>query len=322
MTRRWKSLLLAVAFASISSAAHSEYPERTVKFVVPYGAGGAPDVLARHLAHELSTRLGQQFIVENRTGAGGNIGTASVAKAPADGYTLLFASEAPLAINPHVYKDPGFDPIKDFAPITALVKTAYYIIVCPNLPVSSMQDLASYGRTNNVTYASTGYGTTMNLAGELLKRALKFDMTHVPYRTVPASLGDVAACNVHVGFSAYGSGLPLIAGGKVKPLAVSSETRMNATPDVPTLRELGLGDLEQVESSFSVLAPAGTAPAIVNRLFTEITSIMKTKEMREVVEKRGMTLMLSESPADFAEWIVKANKRYKEIVALANVKAQ
>jgi tripartite-type tricarboxylate transporter receptor subunit TctC len=321
MSKRWMSAILfnCALCISLGAAAQSPYPNKPVKFVVPYLAGGAPDVLARTLAQELSTRLGEQFIVENRAGAGGNIGAAYVAKAPADGYTLFFASEAPLAINPHIYKSPGFDPIKDFAPITQLVSTAYYVIVCPKLPVATLKELAAYARQKPLTYASTGYGTTMNLAGELLKLGMGFDMAHVPYKGVPPAMVDIMACAVDVGFSAYGSGLPFIKGGKVKALAISTAMRMPETPDVPTLRELGLANMEQVESSFSVLAPAGTPKPIIDLLHSEIVKVMKTKAMQDNVRNRGMTVMINETPAEFAAWIVETSRRYKKIVTDAKI---
>src|SRR5215469_11602883 len=223
-------ILMLSLCAAARSSAEEHYPNRTVKFVVPYLAGGAPDVLARVLAEELSNRLGQQFIVEDQGGMGGSLGAANVAKSAPDGYTLLFSSEAPLVINPQIYHSLGYDPVADFAPITLLVRTAFYVITCPTLPVSSIQELASYGRTHHLTYASTGFGTTMNLAGEMLKRKLAFEMTHIPYKGVPPSMTDIMACNVDVGFGAYNSALPLIKSGKVKALAISTTTRAPATP--------------------------------------------------------------------------------------------
>ena len=319
-----KRVLSAICFGfaacmALGASAQAQYPHKPVRFIVPYGAGGAPDVLARMIAEELSKTFGEQFIVENRGGAGGNIGAAAAAKAAPDGYTLLFASEAPLAINPHIYKSPGFDPIKDFAPITMLVKTAYYVVVCPKLPVNSLKDLAAYARQKPLSYASTGYGTTMNLAGELLKQGMNFDMAHVPYKGVPPAMTDIMACAVDVGFGAHGTALPLIKSGRVKGLAVSSETRMPETPEIPTLRELGFANMEQVESSFSVLAPAGTPQAIIDVLHAEILKVMRSKKMQDAVKARGMTVLLSEKPADFAAWIVEASKRYKKIVTDAKI---
>src|SRR5579862_9876503 len=199
MIRTLVSVLL-IGLSIAGARAEAAYPNRTVKFVVPFLAGGAPDVLARILAQDLSVRFGQQFIVENQGGMGGSLGATTVAKSPPDGYTLFFASEAPLVINPLIYPSLAYDTVRDFEPVTTLVRTAFYVITSPTLPVSSIKELADYGRTHHLTYASTGFGTTMNLAGEVLKRDLKFDMTHVPYKGVPPSMTDIMAGTVDVGF--------------------------------------------------------------------------------------------------------------------------
>ena len=320
MLRTFFSVLLTCLFTG--GAYSQSYPDRTVKVVVPYGAGGAVDVLARMVTKELSLRLGQQFVIENQGGMGGSLGAANVAKATPDGYTLLFGSEAPIAINPHIYPSLTYQPLKDFEPITMLVRTAYYVVVCPKLPVSSLKELAEYSHKKPLSYASAGFGTTMNLAGEMLKQRLKFDMAHVPYKNVSATYTDVMGCNVDVVFGAYGSALPLIKSGKVKPLAVSTKERAPATPDVPTLRESGVADMEQIESSFNVLAPKNTPKPIVDRLHKEIVAIMNTDEMKTQLDARGMILMTSETPEAFSAWIKAASDRYKNIVTSAKIRIQ
>ena len=310
----WFLLNAAALCWPAAALAQAPYPARPVKFVVPFLAGGGPDVVARMLAQELSTRFGQQFIVENRAGSGGSIGAAYVAKAAPDGYTIFFATEAPLVTNPHLYKSLGYDTLKDFAPITNLVKTAFYVIVCPRLPVSSLSELAALARKQRVTYASTGHGTTMNLAGEMLKKGMGFDMTHIPYKGVPPAMADIMSCTVDVGFGAFGSALPLIKGGKVKAIAISTPARVPETPDVPTLRESGFANMEQIESSFSLLAPTGTPQPVIDLLFAESTRIMKTRSMHDRMTERGITIMLSESPAEFAAWIAAASRRYKILI--------
>ena len=319
--RKLLSLLLFCIAASLAAgvSAQGQYPNKPVKFVVSFLAGGGPDVVARLLAHELTTRFGQQFIVENRAGSGGSIGAAYVAKSAPDGYTLFFATEAPLVTNPLLYKSVGYDTLKDFAPITMLVKTAFYVIACPKLPVSTLAELAAHARKTPTTYASTGHGTTMNLAGEMLKKGMSFDMTHVPYKGVPPAMADIMSCTVDVGFGAYGSAMPLIKGGKVKALAVSTPARVADTPEVPTLRESGFASLEQIESSFSLAAPAGTPQPIIDLLFAEAVKIMKTRAMNDKMTERGITVQLSESPADFTQWIITASKRYKAIIDDAKI---
>lgn len=323
MSRLLLAILSCIVLSlSCGAFADPQYPTKPVRFIVPYGAGGAPDVLARIIAKELSMRLGEQFIVENQGGAGGNIGAAYVAKSAPDGYTLLFSSEAPLVINPHVYKTLGYDPVADFAPITQLVRTAFYVVVCPTLPVKTLAELAQYGRQHNLSYASTGFGTTMNLAGEMMKKALHFEMTHVPYKGVPPAMADIMACNVDVGFGAYSSAFPLIKSDKLSALAVSTETRLPETPDVPTLRESGLQNLEQVESSFSLLTPARTPRYIIELLHREVVELMNTDAMKKDLRSRGMTLITNKRPEEFAAWIAEYLKRYEVIVSDAKVVAQ
>jgi tripartite-type tricarboxylate transporter receptor subunit TctC len=294
--------------------AQYEYPRRAVKMVVPFGAGGAVDVLARLVAQELSQLYKQPFFVENITGAGGGLGAAYVAKAPPDGYTLLFSSEAPLVINPHIFQKLSYDAFVNFAPITQVVRTSFYVVACPKLPITSLTELAEYGRKQSLTYASAGFGTTMNLSGELLKQRLKFDMAHIPYKTVPSSMTDIVACNVDVGFASFNTGRPLIASGKLKGLAVSAERRRPETPDIPTLRELGLQEMEEVEASYNLLAPAKVPPSIIQQLHGDVVKIMNSDEMRKDIESRGMLLKTSSSPNEFAAWLEAASVRYKKII--------
>ena len=313
--------ILSGLFACIpvTAFAQTDYPNRTVRMLVPFGAGGAPDVLARLLAQQLSVRFNQQFVVENMGGAAGGLGAAHVAKATPDGYTLLFTSEAPLVTNPHIYKKLNYDPVGDFAPITQLVRTSFYVVACPKLPVTSLADLAEYGRKNHMSYASSGFGTTMNLSGELLKQRLKFDMTHVPYKGVPPAMADIVACNVDVGFAAFNTGYPLIASSKLKGLAVSTESRRPETPNIPTLRELGLQEMEEVESSYNLLGPAKVPTTIIRLLHAEVAKIMNTDAMKKEIQGRGMLLKTNSSPEEFASWLTEATKRYKKIIADAKI---
>jgi len=317
-------LILLVAFGLLGhptsfAQAQTDYPNRAVKVLVPFGAGGAPDVLARLLAQELSLRFNQQFIVENVGGAGGGLGTAQVAKSPPDGYTLLFTSEAPLVINPHIYQKLGYDPVADFAPITQVVRTSFYVVACPKLPLNSLSELAEYGRKHPLSYASSGFGTTMNLSGELLKQRLGFDMTHVPYKGVPPAMADIVACNVDVGFAAFNTGHPLIASSKLNGLAVSSESRRPETPDIPTLREFGLQEMEEVEASYNLLAPAKVPDSIIRQLHASVVKIMNSDAMKKDIQGRGMLLRTSSNPEDFAAWLAAASIRYKKIITDAKI---
>jgi tripartite-type tricarboxylate transporter receptor subunit TctC len=317
-----KRIIIAMFFGllllTMPSARADQYPNRPVRLIVPYGAGGAIDVLARLLAQALGNKYGQTFYVVDVPGAGGVIGAMEAANATPDGYTLFFSSEAPLVINPLLYKDLKYDPIKDFAPITQLVRTAFYIVMCPKLPVKTVSELAEYGRNHKLSYASAGFGTTMHLAGEMLKTQLKFNMTHVPYRLVPTAMSDIIACHVDIGFGAFNSAYPLIKDGKLKALAVSTTKRRPETPDVPTLREIGLQNLEQIESSFSLLAPAKTPQPIITLLHDEFVKIITNPAIEKDVDSRGMTVMTS-TPDQFSAWIKEGIERYKKIIQEGNI---
>ena len=188
-------------------------------------------------------------------------------------------------INPHVYKTLGYDPVADFAPITQLVRTAFYVVVCPTLPVKTLAELAQYGRQHNLSDASTGFGTTMNLAGEMMKKALHFEMTHVPYKGVPPAMADIMACNVDVGFGAYNSAFPLIKSDKLSALAVSTESRLPETPDVPTLRESGLQNLSR-SNHLSAFYPARPRN-IIELLHREVVEFMNRDAMKKDLRSRG-----------------------------------
>ena len=316
-----KRLIFAVfaflaVFGSWGVSAQGDYPNRLVTIVVSAGPGGVIDVVARTIAQKLAPRFGQQVIVENRGGAGGGIGAGYVAKAAPDGYTLLFAAEAPLVINPYIYKTISYDPLTDLAPITQVGFQSFYVVVCPSLPVTQLSDLVALSRQKQLSYASIGFGTTMHLSGEMLTKGLNINMTHVPYRGVAPAIADVISCNVDVEFVAIGTAFPLIKEGKVKALAVSTPSRWSQTPDVPTLRELGFQDMEQVESSFSMLAPAKTPRPVINLLQAEVSRIMK--EEAGGLTARGMR-MINSTPDEFAAWLADASGRYKKIIADAKI---
>jgi tripartite-type tricarboxylate transporter receptor subunit TctC len=316
MKRLFIAVLCLAGFTLFGASAQSAYPSRLVTIVVAAGPGGILDFVARIIAQKMGEHYNQQVIVENRGGAGGGIGTGYVAKATADGYTLLFAAEAPLVINPHLYKTLSYKPFADLAPITQVGFQSFYVVVCPTLPANKLSDLVALSKQKQLTYASIGFGTTMHLSGELLAKGLKIDMTHVPYHGVAPAIADVISCNVDVEFVAIGTAVPLIKAGKVKPIAVSTPIRWPQTPDVPTLRESGFQEMEQVESSFSLLAPAKTPRPVIDQLQAEVARIMK-KEGSTLVA-RGMRMIVS-TPDEFAAWLVEADQHYKKIIAEAHI---
>jgi len=315
-------LLLAILAAAFSAAALSQpYPAKPVRFIVPYAPGGGPDVTARILAAELTKRLGQSFIVENRTGAGGSLATEYVARAAPDGYTLLAPSEAPLVINPHVFASVGYDALKDFAPVILTVKSAFFVVVCPQLEASTIGEVIALAKRRPLSYASSGTGTNMHLAGEALNQRAGIAMTHIPYKGALQAMGDVMNCNVQMGFGAYGTVLPMIKGGKLKAVAISTAQRSADTPDVPTLAEAGMTDVAaSLEAYYGLFAPAKTPSAIIERINAEAAEVLKMPSVVEAFNARGL-LVISGSPAHAAERIAADFRRYQKVVKDGNIRA-
>ena len=281
-----------------SSVWAQAYPSRTVRVVVPFPPGGAPDLVGRTLSARLAERLGQPFVVENRTGAGGNIAAEAVAKAAPDGYTLLATSDGPLVINPSVYKELPFNTLRDFAPISIAASIGLVLMACPNLPVSTVSEMISLSRTKKLTYASSGYGSSQHVAAELLKDSAGIDLTHVPYKGFGAAVIDAVSCNVDLIFGAISTGIPHIRAGKLKPIAVTQPKRHPGLPDTPTFGEAGHRAVV-IEAYMGLLAPAGTPRAIVDKLYGEVAVILKEKETAERLTGAGMDLVRS-TPDEFA----------------------
>ena len=283
MTRWWllvSSLGMILVAAAATRAPAQEYPTRTVTIVVPFTPGGSTDVLARLFGQQLEQRLGKPFVVENKPGAGMQIGTSAVAKAAPDGYTLLVAPSSAMAVNVTLYKKLPYDPAKDFAPIALLAHLPFVLVVNPTLPVNTVAELVKYAkeRPGQLSFGSGGVGASHHLYGELLKSLAGVAMTHVPYKgTVPA-ITDVVAGHIQVLFSDVPPALPLIKAGKVRALGVTTAKRIAVLPDVPAdrrdRRRLRLAPWQMLA------APAGTPPAVVERLHAEVKSIMPARTSR------------------------------------------
>jgi tripartite-type tricarboxylate transporter receptor subunit TctC len=265
---------------------------------VPFPPGGAPDLVGRTLANRLSERLGQPFVVENRTGAGGNIAAEAVAKAAPDGYTLLATSDGPLVINPSVYPNMPFDTLRDFAPISIAASAGLVLMACPSLAVSSVSDMIALARQKKLTYASSGYGSSQHVAAELLKDSATIDLTHVPYKGFGAAVGDAISCNVDLIFGAISTGIPHVRAGKLKPIAVTQPKRHAGLPDTPTFGEAGHPGVV-IEAYMGLLAPSGTPRLIVDKLHTEVAAILLEKETAERLTGAGLDLVRS-TPEQYA----------------------
>ena len=297
-------LLLAIACAMAASCVRAEiYPARPVQLVVPYPAGGVTDVLARALAQGLTRRWEQTVYVDNRGGASGNIGSNLVAKASADGYTLLFGTASTHTINPALFANLPFDPVRDFVPISLVAQIPNVLLVHPSLGVHSVQELIALARKKpgSLDYASSGNGTTTHLAGELFKMRTGVDIVHVPYKGSSAAIQDLVAGRISIMFENLPIGLQWVTAGRLIPLAVTGITRSPALPDVPTMQESGVADFN-VTGWSGVFAPAATPPAIVAQIAESISEVMGVPAMREAFNANGAEVVAS-TPEQFSRQI-------------------
>jgi tripartite-type tricarboxylate transporter receptor subunit TctC len=314
------TLLCLSLCLGVGAAWGQGYPSRPVRILVPFPPGGAPDLVARTLSQRLQERLGQPFVIENRTGAGGNIAAEAVAKAPPDGYTLLSTSDGPLVINPAVYKEMPFNTLRDFAPISYVASIGLVLMACPTLPVSSLQDVLSLSKTRRLTYASSGYGSSQHVAAEVLKDSADIELTHVPYKGFAAAVGDAMSCNVDLIFGAISTGIPHIRSGKLKPIAVTQTKRHPGLPDTPTFGEGGHKAVV-IEAYMGLLAPAGTPREVVDRLYAEVASILKEKEIADRLTGAGMDLVRS-TPDQYAGRLKLDLEKYGKLAKALAAKAE
>jgi tripartite-type tricarboxylate transporter receptor subunit TctC len=285
-------------FLLVTTVWAQSYPSRPVRVIVPFPPGGAPDLVGRTLAHGLQERLGQSFVVENRTGAGGNIAAEAVAKSAPDGYTLLATSDGPLVINPSVYPSMPFNTLRDFAPISIAASAGLVLMACQGLPISNVNELIALAKTRRLTYASSGYGSSQHVAAELLKDSAGIELTHVPYKGFAAAVTDAVSCNVDLIFGAISTGIPHIRSGKLRPIAVTQPKRHPGLPDTPTFGEAGHRAV-MMEAYMGLLAPAGTPREILDKLYVETTAILSDRATAERLTGAGLDLVRS-SPDEFA----------------------
>jgi tripartite-type tricarboxylate transporter receptor subunit TctC len=280
-----------------ASRAQQDYPSRAVRVVVPFPPGGAPDLVGRTLASRLTERLGQPFVVENRTGAGGNIAAEAVAQAAPDGYTLFAPSDGPLVINPNVYEKVSFNTLKDFAPISLVASVGLALMACPSVQANSVQDVIALARSRKVSYATSGYGSSQHMVGEMLKASADIELTHVPYKGFGQAVTDVISCNVDLIFGAISTGIPHVRSGKLKAIAVTTPRRHPGLPDTPTFGEAGHPQVA-IEAYMGLLAPAGTPRPIIERLHAEVVAILKEKDTVARLTGAGLDLVGS-TPEEF-----------------------
>jgi tripartite-type tricarboxylate transporter receptor subunit TctC len=312
----------AFVLAMTAFAAAQDYPTKPIRMIIPFPPGGGSDVTGRVVATALGERLGKQVIVDNRAGAGGVVGSELAANAPKDGYTLLMVSLAH-TVNPWLYELNGrYDPIKSFAPVAIIAASPVVQVVNPSLPVHSVADLLALAKQQpgKLQYASAGIGSVTHLAGELFKYTAKVDMLHVPFRGAGPATIDVVGGHTSLMFGGLLATVPHIRSGKLRALGVGSLKRNAILPEVPTIAEAGVPGYETI-NWFGLVAPAGTPPAIIERLHREITAVQDLPEVQKQFDADGATVMRM-TPAEFGDYMVADMNKWERVVKEAGIKAQ
>jgi tripartite-type tricarboxylate transporter receptor subunit TctC len=314
------ALLLALAFAAVPGAASAQtYPTRTIKVINPWGAGGAADSIIRPVMQKLSEVVGQSIVIENQPGASGMIGAASVAKAPPDGYTLLFANLGPTAISPALESKMAYDSVKDFVAITQMVTSPQVLVARNDLPVRNLQEFIAYAKASptKLTYASVGVGSTTHLGAEMLAQMAGVDFVHVPYKGSAQVTTDLLGGQIDFAFINIAGVVPLMNPPRVRPLAVSTARRSGALPDLPSVAETYPG--YDLNSWWGLMAPAGTPSAIVDRLYRETAKIMRSPDIEKRMRDNGLDVDAT-SPEQFAAQIRMDLERWPGIVKARGIK--
>jgi tripartite-type tricarboxylate transporter receptor subunit TctC len=315
-------LLSTLLLALVSAHSHAQsYPTKTIKLVVPFGPGGPTDVAARVISQVVQSGLGQNVVIENRPGAGGATGTKSVASADPDGYTMLIGTSATLGVVPALVKNPGYDPVKSFAPVAKISDSTTVLVVPPNFPPNSVAELVAYAKANpgKLSYASAGHGNQTQLAAELLLARAGIKAVHVPYKSGAEMVTSLLSNQAQLSFIDISILLPLIKEGRLKPLAVTAGRRHPALPDVPTLTESGVQHVATFWTG--VLAPAETPPAILDALSGALNAGLVTPAVREALERVGAATNPI-SRAEFKTFIASEHQKWKDAVQLAGVQPE
>ena len=302
-----------------SGVALAAYPDKPVRIVVGFSAGGTTDVIARIMAKELTESLGQSFVVENKPGAGSNIATDQVQRAAPDGYTLLFVAVTS-AINQTLYKNVNFDLTRDFAPVALGAKVPNILVVNPQVPVKTVQELVDYAKKNpgKLAFASSGSGTSIHMAGELFKMQTGIDVLHVPYKGSAPAITDLIGGQVQFMFDNMPSAWPHVQSGKLRALAVTTTERSKSAPDVPTMKEAGFANFD-VSSWFGLIAPAGTPPEVINKLNAAMVKALDKPEVQRSFEQLG-AVGVKTTPAEFGQFIKSEVEGWAPVVKASGAK--
>jgi tripartite-type tricarboxylate transporter receptor subunit TctC len=323
MPRKATTLLAAAVAVGVfgTAAAAQQYPTRPITILVPFAPGGSSDTGARLVAQKLNSSFGQPVIVENKTGANGQIAVNALKSAPADGHTLLWVSHGIVAINPSLYTKLSYDPIADFAPISLAFRSTHVLLVPTSSPYKTPADLVEAARKNpgKLRFASAGMGSGSHLAGEMLKAHNRLDVFHVPYRGSTAALPDLVAGRIDFFFDGPANSVPLVLDGKLRALAVTDYERFAQIPNVPTMAEAGLKNHE-INSWFGFVARAGVSRAIVNKLHAEISKALQSPDVAQKIVSTGGTPAPSKSPEEFAAFFVSEKDRLGKLVIASGAK--
>jgi len=322
LTLPLKIAMLCAAMLGTPAAAADDFPSKAMKIVVPFPPGAATDILARRVAQKFSESFKQPVVVENRAGATGTIGSASVAKSPADGYTLLFATTSTHGISPNLYKNMPYDPVKDFEPISLVGWSPNVLVVHPSVPANSVKELVALAKANpqKYSFSSSGSGSSIHLAGEMFKSMAGVDMLHVPYKGATPAVTDLLGGQVQLMFDTVASSLPHIKAGKLRPLAVTTTKRSVALPSVPTMAEAGLPGYEMA-GWLGLLAPKGTPKEIVDKLHAEVVKIVNMPDVIESMTAQGIDLWGS-TPREFLGVISKDVPMYAKLMKSAGMQPE
>lgn len=316
-----KSALFAALILCASLAWGQSYPSRPVKVVVPYPPGSTPDIVGRTLADKLQSAFGQPFVVENHSGAAGNIGANIVAKAAPDGYTLLVGINGPVAVNKFLYKGMPFDPDRDLVPISLLASSPQMLVVTPSLPVASFAEFITYLKRHpgKLSYGSVGAGSASHLTMELLKSDAGVFIVHIPYRGFPPAVTDMLAGNIEAMFAIIPAVLPQVKAGKMKALAVTGLKRSALAPDVPDVAELGYPQLESL-AWIGLLAPAGTPEAVLGALESATMRGMRSADARTRLGRQGFEVVAG-TRGEFAAWIRSESAKWSKVIKASGATA-
>ncbi len=316
-------LLFAGSLISAFTSSHvsaQDFPSKSIRLVAPIAASGMTDIVARQMAQKLQERLGVPVVVDNKPGAGGNIGVEAVVRAAPDGYTLLLAFPGPIVVNPSLYKNLAYDPVRDLAPVSLLTSYPLLLAVNAEVPAKTLAEFIALAKqkTGGLSYGSAGNASTAHLAMELFMRQAGIQMVHVPYKGAAPAMTDLIGGRLAVVFDSMTLVMPQVEAGKIRALAISSKVRSPAAPDLPTVAESGLSDFV-VEGWYGVLAPSGTPEAIVNRLSKEFTAIVNDSDVKKDFLKRGLE-PLGKDAAFFGQVIKAERTMWHRVVTESNIK--